>query len=199
MTLLSPPFALGAAGQTLSGKLLRLSLGANWRHLAARAAPAECGAAVKADAYGIGIEAAVPALARAGCLTFFVAHASEGRRASPNGPQCMQNKEQVMSNFIVSKVAVLGAGVMGAQIAAHLVNAGVPAILFDLPAKEGTKNGIALKAIEGLKKLPSGGYEVGHSAQVIGFDHNSGVVIWTPGSPVGALKHDFALLVERSR
>lgn len=57
------------------------ALGANWRHLAARAAPAECGAAVKADAYGIGIEAAVPALARAGCLTFFVAHASEGRRA----------------------------------------------------------------------------------------------------------------------
>ena len=53
--------------------------------------------------------------------------------------------------------------------------------------------------IEGLKKLPSGGYEVGHSAQVIGFDHNSGVVIWTPGTPVAALKHDFALLVERSR
>jgi alanine racemase len=57
------------------------ALGANWRSLAARAAPAECGAAVKADAYGIGIAAAVPALARAGCLTFFVAHASEGRRA----------------------------------------------------------------------------------------------------------------------
>ena len=30
-----------------------------------------------------------------------------------------------MSRFIVRKVAVLGAGVMGAQIAAHLVNAGV--------------------------------------------------------------------------
>jgi protein SCO1/2 len=53
--------------------------------------------------------------------------------------------------------------------------------------------------IEGKKKLPSGGYEVGHSAQVIGFSRNSGVVIWTPGTPVGALKHDFALLVERSR
>jgi hypothetical protein len=25
------------------------------------------------------------------------------------------------------------------------------------------------------------------------------VVIWTPGTPVAALKHDFALLVERSR
>src|SRR5205085_10747571 len=58
-----------------------------------------------------------------------------------------------MSNFIVKKVAVLGAGVMGAQIAAHCVNAKVPVVLFDLPAKEGPKNGIVLKAIENLKKL----------------------------------------------
>jgi 3-hydroxyacyl-CoA dehydrogenase len=58
-----------------------------------------------------------------------------------------------MSNFIVRKVAVLGAGVMGAQIAAHCVNAKVPVVLFDLPAKEGPKNGIVLKAIENLKKL----------------------------------------------
>ena len=58
-----------------------------------------------------------------------------------------------MSNFIVKKVAVLGAGVMGAQIAAHLINARVPVILFDLPAKEGPKNGIADRAIENLKKL----------------------------------------------
>jgi 3-hydroxyacyl-CoA dehydrogenase len=42
----------------------------------------------------------------------------------------------------VKKVAVLGAGVMGAQIAAHLVNVKVPVVLFDLPAKEGPKNGI---------------------------------------------------------
>jgi 3-hydroxyacyl-CoA dehydrogenase len=58
-----------------------------------------------------------------------------------------------VSNFIVKKVAVLGAGVMGAQIAAHCVNAKVPVVLFDLPAKEGPKNGIVLRAIEGLKKL----------------------------------------------
>ncbi|MYN29604.1 3-hydroxyacyl-CoA dehydrogenase/enoyl-CoA hydratase family protein [Duganella levis] len=59
-----------------------------------------------------------------------------------------------MTNFIVKKVAVLGAGVMGAQIAAHCINAKVPVVLFDLPGKEGTpKNGIVLKAIEGLKKL----------------------------------------------
>ena len=58
-----------------------------------------------------------------------------------------------MSNLIIRRVAVLGAGVMGAQIAAHLINAKVPVLLFDLPAKEGPKNGIALKAIENLKKL----------------------------------------------
>jgi 3-hydroxyacyl-CoA dehydrogenase len=58
-----------------------------------------------------------------------------------------------MSRFQVKKVAVLGAGVMGAQIAAHLVNVKVPVVLFDLPAKEGPKNGIATKAIENLKKL----------------------------------------------
>ena len=58
-----------------------------------------------------------------------------------------------MSKFQVKKVAVLGAGVMGAQIAAHLVNVKVPVILFDLSAKEGPKNGIVTRAIDGLKKL----------------------------------------------
>ncbi len=58
-----------------------------------------------------------------------------------------------MSRFNVRKVAVLGAGVMGAQIAAHLVNVKVPVVLFDLPAKEGPKNGIVTRAVEGLKKL----------------------------------------------
>ena len=58
-----------------------------------------------------------------------------------------------MTRFPVRKVAVLGAGVMGAQIAAHLVNCKVPVILFDLPAKEGAQNGIVTRAIDNLKKL----------------------------------------------
>ena len=57
------------------------------------------------------------------------------------------------SPFRIRKVAVLGAGVMGAQIAAHLTNADVETLLFDLPAKEGPKSGIAIKAIAGLAKL----------------------------------------------
>ena len=58
-----------------------------------------------------------------------------------------------MNKLIVKKAAVLGAGVMGAQIAAHLANANVPVVLFDLPAKDGDKNGVVKKALDGLKKL----------------------------------------------
>lgn len=62
---------------------------ANWRSLAARAAPAVCAAVVKADAYGLGAEHVAPALARAGCRQFFVAHPAEGvalRRVLGAGP-----------------------------------------------------------------------------------------------------------------
>jgi 3-hydroxyacyl-CoA dehydrogenase len=55
--------------------------------------------------------------------------------------------------LLVRRAAVLGAGVMGAQIAAHLANAGVDTVLFDLPAKEGDPNGIVLKALANLGKL----------------------------------------------
>jgi 3-hydroxyacyl-CoA dehydrogenase len=36
----------------------------------------------------------------------------------------------------IKKVAVLGAGVMGQGIAAHLANAGIPSILFDIVLKD---------------------------------------------------------------
>ncbi|MCB1958383.1 MAG: 3-hydroxyacyl-CoA dehydrogenase family protein, partial [Rhodocyclaceae bacterium] len=58
-----------------------------------------------------------------------------------------------MSKLVIRKVAVLGAGVMGAQIAAHCANADVPVVLFDLPAREGKPNGVVDKALAGLKKL----------------------------------------------
>ncbi len=59
-----------------------------------------------------------------------------------------------MSNFIVKKVAVLGAGVMGAQIAAHCINARVPVILFDLAGKDDKqRNAVAEQAVAHLKNL----------------------------------------------
>ena len=72
-----------------------------------------------------------------------------------------------MSNLVIRKVAVLGAGVMGAQIAAHLINAKVPVMLFDLAAKEGDATGIVNKALAGLKKLsPAPFGNTAHSAFV---------------------------------
>ncbi len=72
-----------------------------------------------------------------------------------------------MSRFQVRKAAVLGAGVMGAQIAAHFTNVGVPVMLFDLPAKEGPKNGIVTKAIEALKKQKPAPLAVPENAALI--------------------------------
>ena len=82
-------------------------------------------------------------------------------REERGGAEPADSERPTVSRFQVKKVAVLGAGVMGAQIAAHLVNVKVPVILFDLPAepKDGasapffSKNSIVTKAVEGLKKL----------------------------------------------
>ncbi|MEM0908903.1 MAG: alanine racemase, partial [Pseudomonadota bacterium] len=51
----------------------------NWHRLK-RLAARDCGAVVKADAYGCGLDVVAPALARSGCDTFFVATAREGLR-----------------------------------------------------------------------------------------------------------------------
>lgn len=72
-----------AFGATLTIDLAALV--SNWRLLGKRAGT-EAGAVVKADAYGIGIEPAVTALARAGCRSFFVAHVSEAIRARKVAP-----------------------------------------------------------------------------------------------------------------
>lgn len=59
---------------------LRLDGGAlvsNWKWLAAQSGTAACGAAIKADAYGLGAREVVPRLLAAGCKDFFVAHWGE--------------------------------------------------------------------------------------------------------------------------
>jgi len=67
--------------QDLAGAVLTIDLKAiqeNWRRLAARTAPAECGAAIKGNAYGLGVEPVAKALWATGCRTFFVARPMEG-------------------------------------------------------------------------------------------------------------------------
>ena len=71
MTLPEPPPA------ALRLRIDDTALADNWRTLDRLSGSARAGAAVKADAYGIGARQAVPVLARAGCRDFFVAHWSE--------------------------------------------------------------------------------------------------------------------------
>ncbi|MGF7161070.1 alanine racemase [Rhodoligotrophos appendicifer] len=66
------------AGATMMVDLRALQ--SNYRYLAALAKPVECAAAVKAEAYGIGLVEAGTALWSAGCKTFFVALPVEGAR-----------------------------------------------------------------------------------------------------------------------
>jgi alanine racemase len=64
------------------------AIAANWRLLDAMH-PGETGAAVKADAYGLGAAQVAPALLQAGCRSFFVAHLSEGLALRPLLPGAM--------------------------------------------------------------------------------------------------------------
>jgi 3-hydroxyacyl-CoA dehydrogenase len=73
-----------------------------------------------------------------------------------------------MTQLSIRKVAVLGAGVMGAQIAAHCVNARVPVLLFDLPDdKSPDRSGIALRAIDNLGRLSPAPLGLKEDAQYI--------------------------------
>ena len=54
-------------------------------------------------------------------------------------------------SFKIEKAAVLGSGVMGAQIAAHLTNAGIPVLIYDMN-QEIVKKG--LEFCKGLKPAP---------------------------------------------
>ena len=67
--------------EDLAGAVLTIDLVAlkdNWRRLNALAGKAECGAAVKGNGYGLGIEPIALALWEAGCRSFFVARPKEG-------------------------------------------------------------------------------------------------------------------------
>ena len=86
-----PSFIERPAGAR-TGAVLTIDLGAlaaNWRLLRDAAGSAECGAAVKADAYGIGAAQAARTLHAAGCRTFFVAHLAEGRIVRTAAPDAV--------------------------------------------------------------------------------------------------------------
>src|SRR5258707_8945021 len=78
---LQPATVPGLSADAETGGVLTIDLAAieaNWKRLAGMTVPVECGAVVKADAYGCGLEQVAAKLHKAGCRTFFVAHVGEG-------------------------------------------------------------------------------------------------------------------------
>lgn len=73
----------------------------------------------------------------------------------------------------IEKAAVLGAGTMGAQIAAHLANAGIPTLLLDLPPRELTPDeqakGLALQSPEVRNRVARNGLEAAKKAKPAAF------------------------------
>src|ERR1700749_258917 len=68
----------------------------------------------------------------------------------------------------IQRVAVLGAGTMGARIAAHFANAGVPSYLLDIVVpNQPNRNAAALKGIENAAKQRPGGFFVDSNAALI--------------------------------
>jgi 3-hydroxyacyl-CoA dehydrogenase len=82
----------------------------------------------------------------------------------------------------IAKAAVLGAGTMGAQIAAHLANAGVPTTLLDIPPRElspeehakgltlntpQVRNRIASNGLEGARKAKPAAFFVPENASLV--------------------------------
>jgi alanine racemase len=83
--VLSEPSSTLSAFET--GGALTIDLNAivaNWRLLSGLIHTAECAAVVKANGYGLGLEAIGAKLVRAGCKTFFVADVAEARRLRPH-------------------------------------------------------------------------------------------------------------------
>ncbi|MGH9968014.1 MAG: 3-hydroxyacyl-CoA dehydrogenase/enoyl-CoA hydratase family protein [Pyrinomonadaceae bacterium] len=96
----------------------------------------------------------------------------------------------------IEKAAVLGAGTMGAQIAAHLANAGVPTLLLDIPPRELTDaeqaKGIKLDSTDVKNRIARAGFETAKKAKPAAFftpDAASLVEVGNFDDDLAKLKH----------
>ncbi|HET6669633.1 MAG TPA: 3-hydroxyacyl-CoA dehydrogenase NAD-binding domain-containing protein [Pyrinomonadaceae bacterium] len=73
----------------------------------------------------------------------------------------------------IEKAAVLGAGTMGAQIAAHLANAGIPTVLLDIAPREltpeETSKGLTLESKDVRNRIARAGFEAARKAKPAAF------------------------------
>ena len=70
----------------------------------------------------------------------------------------------------IQKVGVLGAGVMGSGIAAHIANAGVPVVLLDIvPQGADDRNALAAGALAKMQKAKPAPFMSRRAARLVAF------------------------------
>jgi 3-hydroxyacyl-CoA dehydrogenase len=73
-----------------------------------------------------------------------------------------------MADITINKVAVIGAGVMGAGIAAQIANAGIPVLLLDIvPSSAANRNQIAEGAVEKMLKTEPAAFMSKKAARLV--------------------------------
>jgi 3-hydroxyacyl-CoA dehydrogenase len=86
----------------------------------------------------------------------------------------------------IEKAAVLGAGTMGAQIAAHLANAGIPTLLLDVVPKEPTPEeaakGLTLESKEVRDRIARAGFEAARKSKPAAFFHEGAAALVSVGN-----------------
>jgi 3-hydroxyacyl-CoA dehydrogenase len=65
----------------------------------------------------------------------------------------LEKEKRFSRKYSINRVAVLGAGTMGARIAAHVANAGLPVLLLDIVPAAGGRNSLGVQALNNLKTL----------------------------------------------
>jgi alanine racemase len=139
----------GARNGPETGATLAVDLDAvadNWQALTRRLFAVECGAVVKANAYGLGLEPVTARLVKAGCKTFFVADVAEGRRARSQTPEA--------AIYVLNGFSPEAAQAFGDLDLRPVVNSTVELAEWDaFVAAQGWRGGAAIHVNTGMNRL----------------------------------------------
>ena len=79
----------------------------------------------------------------------------------------LESEKTSHRRFNIGRVAVLGAGTMGARIAAHIANASLPVLLLDMVPANGERNSLALRALINLKSAKPAAFASSSAAALV--------------------------------
>jgi alanine racemase len=118
----------------------------NWQTLTRRLFAVECGAVVKANAYGLGLEPVTARLAKAGCKTFFVADVAEARRA--------RNRAHEAAIYVLNGFSPEAANAFAELNVQPVINSTVELAEWDaFVATQGWRGGAAIHIDTGMNRL----------------------------------------------